>query len=148
MGKGIEHASRYLRENDAIAALLDAVAHQRELLTAVRARLPEPLDAHCLHASVDGPVLILITDSPAWGSRLRFFAPELQTSLAPSHGPIKSCRVRIQPQRVSRHTEEKPQRRARLSARTRRHLTAAADGVEDPVIADALRRLAAAGEGR
>ena len=103
---------------------------------------------HCLHASLDGSRLTLVTDSPVWGSRLRFFAPQLDAALAGQHGYIRDYRVRVRPTHARAKTEAHAKAKRGLSARTINHLMEAADGLEDPNLADALRRLATAGANR
>lgn len=148
MVKRIQHASSYLRESDTIAALLDALERNQRLLSTVRTALPSPLDTHCLHASIDGTRLTLVTDSPVWGSRLRFFAPQLETALARQYGSIRDYRVRVQPPQVHTTAEAHTKGGHGLSARAADHLMEAADGLEDRDLANALRRLATAGARR
>ncbi len=124
------------------------IDRQQRLLRAVRALLPSPLDAHCLYASIEGRTLTLVTDSPVWGSRLRFFAPELEPALAQTYGEIKACRVRIQPPSDQGLLRERKRPAHRLAAGTITHLLETADGMGDTELADALRRLARTGAGR
>jgi hypothetical protein len=142
--KKIRHACRFLAGNEQIAAYLGLIERNAELLRDVQRVLPKPLDEHCLHAALDAGALTLTTDSPVWSSRLRFFAPELARSLAPCHGRIDSCRVRIRPRAV---VAPPPGTAAKykLSEKTTRHLLEAAAGIGDADIAAALRRLAKSG---
>lgn len=75
--KPLRHASRFLRDSEGTAPLLVLIDQQRQILRAVHDKLTPPLDNHCLHASLDEGKLTLVTDSPAWASRLRFFCPRL-----------------------------------------------------------------------
>jgi hypothetical protein len=100
-----------------------------------------------LHAALDAGELTLVTDSPVWSSRLRFFAPELESALAPRYGSIATRRIHIQPRATIPTRAPGAARKYRLSARTRQHLMEAASGIEDAQIAAALRRLAKAGAG-
>jgi hypothetical protein len=144
--KKIRHACRFLAGNEKIAAYLGVIERNARLLSEAKQALPPPLNAHCLHAALTARVLTLTTDSPAWSSRLRFFAPELTRSLAPQYGTIASCRVRIQPPAVASCPEAAPKHR--LSAETKQHLLDAAAGIEDSDLAAALRRLAKVGSKR
>ncbi|MEE9343388.1 MAG: DUF721 domain-containing protein, partial [Gammaproteobacteria bacterium] len=61
------------------------IAHTRKLnrikacLTEI---LPEPVNSHFDILNVRDGVLILMTDSPAWATRIRFLEPQLISSLA------------------------------------------------------------------
>jgi hypothetical protein len=143
--KQIRHACRFLRSNERIAGYLAAVERNAKLLLDVRRALPPPLDERCLHAALDAGVLTLVTDSPVWSSRLRFFAPELQRGLARHYGPIATCRIRVQPRTVKPPSGPGANPRHKLSPRTAQHLMEAAAGIEDTELAAALRRLAKAG---
>jgi len=138
----IRHASRFLRANDAIGSLLADIERNARLLDEIRGILPPSLAAHCLHAAVEQGILVLLSDSPVWGSRLRFVAPELQRALEPRHGGIADCRIRIAP--PSLHcANERSAPEAKLSRETVMHLFDAAESAKDEEIAAALRRLAA-----
>jgi hypothetical protein len=131
----------FLQSNERIAGYLATIERNARLLRKVRKALPSPLDEHCLHASLQSGVLTLVTDSPVWSSRLRFFARELERNLIPHQDPIRACRIRIQPPCVAPSRTQKH----KLSLRTAQHLLAAAAGIEDAQLASALRRLAGTG---
>lgn len=141
----IRHACRFLAGNVEIAAYLDVIERNAQLLRDVRQSLPPPLNERCLHASLDAEVLTLITDSPVWSSRLRFFAPELERSLRQGYGPITSCRIRIHPKAITPAPTNGKARKYKLSSKTANHLIEAAAGIEDSELAAALCRLAKAG---
>jgi len=145
MTKPIQHASRFLRASDKTAAFLSVIERNRRLLQAVRSKLPSPLDTHCLHASLESGVLTLVTDSPVWGSRLRFFAPELMQISIAKQGPVEKCRVRIQPPHAPRENGEQKRHVNKLSEETVKLLFEAADGLGETELANALRRLAKIG---
>ena len=145
MPKSIRHACRFLAGNDKIAAYLNMIERNAKLLRDVRRSLPAPLDEHCLYASLDAGILTLVTDSPVWSSRLRFFAPELERSLSSDSSPIASCHIRVQPQAVSPSPPSGREPGHKLSRRTVDHLIEAAAGIEDAELAAALRRLARVG---
>lgn len=145
MPSPIRHACRFLTGNDRIATYLGEIERNAQLLRDIRKYLPPPLDMHCLFATLDAGILTLITDSPVWSSRLRFFAPELARDLRSRYGTIVSHRFRIQPQTVAPKPHSGDERRHKLSLRTANHLNEAAAAIEDPELAAALRRLAKAG---
>jgi hypothetical protein len=153
MAKRIQHASRFLRGSKGVSSLLDSVEQSRALLQKTRDALPSPLDAHCLHAGIEEGVLTLVTDSPAWGSKLRFFAPELILTLSEELGAVERCKVRVQPGSVAKKPLEREAGAARLSENTVKLLLETADrlgerGMGETDLTLALRRLAKAGAAR
>ncbi|MCG6860953.1 MAG: DUF721 domain-containing protein [Chromatiaceae bacterium] len=147
MPKKFQHACRFLQRNEKIAGYLTAIERDARLLREIRSILPFPLDEHCLHASLESSVLTLVTDSPVWSSRLRFFGPELERDLFSLHGSIASCRIRVQPHARASSGVTESTRKTMLSPRAAQHLMEAAEGIDDLQIAAALRRLAKAGAG-
>jgi hypothetical protein len=145
MSKRFRHASRFLGNHAVIASLLSGIQRNAELLRAIRGLLPRPLSEHCLHAAIEDGKLILFTDSPLWGSRLRFFFPELERSLPRRFGGFDACRIRVRPSSEPRCNPASSSVRARLSDKTVRHLIETAEGVKDEELAAALRRLAGTG---
>jgi len=145
MAKRIPHASIHLRNCEKIAAVLGVIERNRHLLHAVRTALPAPLDSHCLHASLDAGRLTLDTDSPAWGTRLRFFGPEVLKALAVEYGEIGTYRVRARPALAQGPAEARASPVRRLAPETVASLLQAADNLGDEDLSEALRRLARAG---
>jgi hypothetical protein len=126
------------------------IDQQRQVLRAVRDKLTPPLDNHCLHASLDEGKLTLVTDSPAWASRLRFFAPDLIGALGLGFGRIEECRIRVQPPRSMGQGGQGlggEMNAPRLSPATARLLLDAADAQGETDLGRALRRLAVSGGG-
>jgi len=145
MAKQFRHACRFLKRNEHIAGFLTAIEQNAALLREIQGALPPPLNEHCLHANLDSGELTLITDSPVWSSRLRFFAPELERNLAIRRRAITSCRIRVEPRAFAPAMSNEAARKHKLSARTRQHLIEVAAGINDQEVAAALRRLAKAG---
>ncbi len=145
--KPLRHASRFLRDSEGTAPLLVLIDQQRQILRAVRDKLTPPLDNHCLHASLDEGKLTLVTDSPAWASRLRFFAPDLISALGLGLGRIEECRIRVQPPRSMGQGLGGEMKVPRLSPATARLLLDAADAQGETDLGRALRRLAGSGGG-
>lgn len=135
----------HLGDQDALGAILSRVARQRLLLAAVQARLAPPLDQHCRYAALENGRLTLVTDSPVWGARLRFLAPELLSYLRDTQGEIKECRVRVQPSGLLSRPREPTERLVSMSPATASLLLAAADAHAGTELGLALRRLAEAG---
>jgi hypothetical protein len=112
----------------------------------IRRALEPDLRPHCLHATLEGGRLTLVSDSPVWASRLRFGAPGLMAALA-GERPVTEVRVRVAPQAAAR-SGLATQPAVTLSAGTVSHLLGAAESMEDPDLAAALRHLAGSGARR
>jgi hypothetical protein len=140
------HVSRFLRRNQVAGRLLEGLERDMGLQRRVRRALDPELRTHCLHAIFDGGRLTLVSDSPVWASRLRFGAPGLMAALGVEGLAVKEVRVRVVPQAAVRPG---PARRPALtlSPGVVAHLLGAADAMDDPDLAAALRRLARAGSG-
>jgi hypothetical protein len=139
--KQFQHACRFLWNDAKLAPCLTLIERNARLLRQIQRALPSPLDEHCLHASLQSGELTLVTDSPVWASRLRFFTPEIERSLDRRFGPVSSCRIRIRPGAAAPLTAPKH----RLSSQAAQHLMDAAEGIADAALASALRRIAKAG---
>jgi hypothetical protein len=64
----------------------------------VRALLPAELAAHVTGAALHDDTVVVLTDSAAWASRLRFHALELVARLAPRYdGAVTRVRVKVRP---------------------------------------------------
>jgi hypothetical protein len=83
-----------------LSQLVERAREAGELDARVRALLPEGLGSHVTGAAfheADGEVVVLV-DSSAWASRIRFHAPELVARLAPRYdGAVTRVRVKVRP---------------------------------------------------
>lgn len=83
-----------LFSNNAELRKLQARAGENEsLLHLVKSRLPDPVCDHCIAASLDGAVLQLIVDSPAWNTRLRFMQGTLVQTLEQAGMSIRQLKI-------------------------------------------------------
>ncbi len=103
--------------------------------------LPPPLDDHCTLANLDNNTLTLHTDSSAWAARLRFKTPDILGCIqeAGDADPPKSIRIKVVPP-VSQLV--KPKRTMNLSEKNAQLIHDTAGSIADPVLRDALLRLA------
>jgi len=74
--------TRQFLNNPAFQSFHQRIAFHDELLRRIKANLPEIAVRHCLYcvAREDGS-LLLYTDSQAFASQFRFYAPSIQTKL-------------------------------------------------------------------
>lgn len=140
----LAQALRFLGEATGMAPLLTQIDQQERLLNRIRQRLEPDLGPHCLHARLAEGRLTLVTDSPAWASRLRFQARDLIRDLGSEQEPVRECRVRVLPQTGPREAALAGTRPG-LSAATRRLLMQAAAAQGETALGRAWRRLAWAG---
>jgi hypothetical protein len=75
-----------------LGSALDALARRavaaQTLTDKVRAKLPEPLQAHLVSATRRGDDLVVIMDSGAWTPRVRYAENALKASLAAEGEPV------------------------------------------------------------
>jgi hypothetical protein len=86
-----------LAGND-LSRLVERAREAGELDARVRALLPEELAVHVTGAALHENTVVVLADSAAWASRLRFHAPELVERLAPRYdGAVTRVRVKVRP---------------------------------------------------
>ncbi|MGD8588212.1 MAG: DciA family protein [Chromatiales bacterium] len=114
---------------------------QEKLLQQVHACLPSPLDQHCLGAIPHGKTLILLAESSAWASRLRYLAGEILKQL--KHREIRFERIQVRVSIERRLVQPKrPSRRALpLSRENAQLLRCLAESLDDAQLSSALQRL-------
>jgi hypothetical protein len=139
------HINNFLRRNQAAAVLLDGVERDIRLLTAAQRVLAAELRPHCLHATLDGGRLWLLTDGPVWASRMRFAVPDLLVGLCAQGVAATEARVRIAPAEGLGARMDGARAVPRLSQATVWHLQVAAEAIDDADLAAALLRLAGHG---
>lgn len=136
------HINRFLRRNNRLRPILVRIDRDRRILESIRDALPGDLKNHCIHATAEDGDLIVYTTSPVWATRLRFVAPDLVRAI-PKLPPSTRVTVRIaSTPEAGRRIQTPRQNGPSLSSGARQHLLEAADGLTDPTLAAAFRRLA------
>jgi hypothetical protein len=142
MRSRLSRLDRIMSRSEALGRLRGHVRDHQALLERVRSALPEPVAEHCAAVAVSGNRLVVFADSPAWGSRIRFLAPRIIQALSGGPTAARTVKVRILPA-----PEPRPRRKARaparLAATDARVLEQMAEGISDPDLRAALKRLAA-----
>jgi len=95
---------------------LESLAKQarkiQQLTTDVHNLLPEVMRKHCIGVGIRDTQLILVTDTAAWATSLRFQTRELlrQLRIQPSFSQLESIRVKVTPRKtiIPVKTENKP----------------------------------------
>ena len=124
-----------------LAQLKNEADHLRTQQAALHGALPEALRPRCQLARVeDNGELLLVTDTPAAASQLRYLGASLCDRVTGRRGcsPTR-VRIRIEPQRAPR---EGPKQERKLSQTAASHLSAAARHQPNERIRQALLRLA------
>lgn len=134
-----QRAAYFLRSASVLESMQASVCDQEKMCALVRSLLPENLASHCLYVQSKDGQLLIYADSSAWASRLRFFSRDLTARLKDAGRSVKKINVRVL---LTNPERPKPSRCARLLSTDNAALLAAvAEGIDDPALADALRRL-------
>ncbi|HEB92494.1 MAG TPA: DUF721 domain-containing protein [Gammaproteobacteria bacterium] len=123
---------------------LFAHAHRLQTLNRIlRGALGEPLGPHVSLCNIRTDTAIVTADSPVWLTQLRYQAPTVLHILQSQPGleSLRKVRFKAQPAREPAGPTSPP-RRASLSPSGAETLGSAAEGIQDPELAEALRRLA------
>lgn len=145
MGKRLRAAIDVLRDGGQHSddALGDVLRHARTLQqidTTLRKRLPQDLAVHVHVANVRDKHLVMIADSAAWATRLRFHRGDILQGLrSPDGTEITRLDVQVRPRSKEPRTPHRP---LPPSPQACRDIEAAASHIGDEDLADALRRLA------
>lgn len=128
--------------NRGLGRLLDRAKTLQRVEQWLKRHLEGPLASHCRVANINGSVLVLQVDSPAWAGRLRYQAPKLMAQL-PDWSELRQVEriaVTVRPPELRTPTPVRPV--APLSPKSAAEIEAAAETVTDPQLSAALRRLA------
>ena len=127
---------------DELEKLITRAVEISHLNAKLHSILDNPLKNHCNIANYSDGNLIVLTDSPAWISRLRYQIPSLLKHLQqlPEFNELIQIKLRIQP----KYTERKKRQlhREPISKIAASCLTTLADSVQDTELEAILRQLA------
>ncbi|MEM7405963.1 MAG: DciA family protein [Pseudomonadota bacterium] len=127
-------AARLQRLRDEVNRLLDAT--QR-----LRGHLDPVFGEHCSIARLTPTEVVVMVDSAAWASRIRYLLPQIEQLFT----DMGRCRATVKV--ASAVAASPPSRRHVLSADGRAALEAAARTVENPALQAVLKRIAKPGAG-
>jgi hypothetical protein len=128
--------------SDELERLITRAVAISHLNTSLHSILDNTLKNHCNVANFTEGKLILLTDSPAWISRLRYQIPSLlkQLQQLSEFKGLIQIKLRIQPKYVER--KKRQLHREPISKIAASCLTTLADSVQDKELQIALRQLA------
>ena len=132
-----------IESNDDLAILVTRTRQITHLTQILRQQLQPDLAPHCYIGNLEQDYLVILVDSAAWASKLRFCAQSLMTQLNRAHhsfANVERLRVKILNQSVQRAEPvfQKPQ----MNKENAQGLNTLADSVDDPGLQAALSRLA------
>ncbi len=127
-----------LRNNARMRQLLDDIRRQSQLLGQLREQTPSALRNHLSGLRFARNRLTLFVDAPVWATQLRLLAPELLKSFQASQPDILGIDIRVRFD-ISRKTPKKQKKS--ISTTSAAIIARTAESLEDPKLADALRRL-------
>jgi len=105
MARSPKSVRRLLKDKPTLKFLELEISAQKALLENVRRLLPRDLADHCVAAQKRDQQLILHADSPVWGTRLRYNAPQLLNLLQTSHSSLREVKIKlVLPRSVTRRT--------------------------------------------
>lgn len=131
--------------HDNLAILVTRTRLLRRLTLELRRHLDTELAPHCYVSQIEDTQLVVFVDSAAWATRLRFQAAQLLPVLRTAN-PAFSQVARIRVSIVSHtRTREVPTNRPDgpvMSENNANIINTLSDGIDDPSLQQALRRLA------
>lgn len=139
MHKKFHKASKLLASERDLDPLRQRLERVQQLLALARQALPEDCARNCLAAVPHGARLHLVVSSPAWGSRLRYFAPPLLQALRNAGWRFDEVRVRVAAPEAAPATPHRPAKA--MSRDTAALVDRVADDMPDSELGEALRRL-------
>jgi len=137
--------TKLLNSGKTLATIGGKLAEQDALLKQLRSLLPEPLSAHCVWSILKQGELIVLVDSPAWASRLRYLSPKITQQLRQTGLAVRGVQVKVSLSN-KRHMPRKKIRRATpISNANAKLLSSVAESVDDDELRNALLRLSRCG---
>lgn len=129
--------------NSELPRLLQQAQRLQEFTQTLVGTLPPSVGEHCRVGNIAGDTVVLVTDSPAWSTRLRFHTPEILAHFRKRHGlELRSVRIRVHSPETLQGAPHPVSRRPILSPHSAAIIKQAALGIDDPGLRRALLRLA------
>jgi hypothetical protein len=132
-----------VRKKGDVADLVTQSRQRQRLTRLLQNALDPALASHVWVARLEPPTLVLVVDTPARASRLRYLGPGLARKLSQKHKEFQSVskiELRIAPARLQPRKPEPVVRQ--LGPKAVSSLTAMANSLEDTPLKTALLRLA------
>ncbi len=127
-----------LRNNARMRQLLDDIRRQSQLLDQIREQAPSALRSHLSGLRFVRNRLTLFVDAPVWATQLRLLAPELLKSFQARQPDILGIDIRV---RLDASRKVTKKQKKSISMASAAAIARTAESLEDPELANALRRL-------
>lgn len=140
--KHIKSIGKVLSESSpGLAQLLERATALQQLSEKLQRFLPKTLSEHVIIANIRGDTAIIVADSPAWLTKLRYQAPVILDYLRqePSLHEISKLHFKVFP--AVEFDGTKPTSRPVLSQHASHSLKQAANGFNDPQLRTAISNL-------
>jgi len=148
--------NKYIKPEKDISTLLsdenstrlsEIVAKSKELQvlnTLLKQNLEAPLRDHCIVANFRDGTLVIAADSGAWSTQLRYLCPTLLEPLRKHKEFSSLCRIEfyVSPKDKVQRKDDNSGRLQPLNDQTVELLNQTADGIDDPDLHKALKKLA------
>ncbi len=127
--------------NSKLQPLLERAFYLEALTRILREALDPVLAEHITLTNLHNDTVTVAADTPAWLTKIRYLAPIVLQHLRQQSGleALNTVRFKVLP--LDQPHNLQPTRRATLSSSSSQILKSAAEGIDDPDLADALRRL-------
>ncbi len=129
--------------NDDLAILVTRTRQLSYLTQVLRQQLESDLAIHCYIGKVDKDALVILVDSAAWASKLRFYSQTLLPQLQMAHhsfASLQQIKIKILSQSVT--LPEPVYQRPTMNKENAKGLNTLADSIKDVELQAALVRLA------
>lgn len=137
----MQKITKLLTSRKSFTLLASRLAEQEALLKLVRGLLPAPVNQHCSRAIPHQDVLVLMADSPAWASRLRYLGQDLLQRLTNRGVCYKRMQIKVSVD-ASPYQRKKLLKQARpLSVENANMLRCLAESLANGELKLALQRL-------
>ena len=124
-----------------LQSLLERALYFEALSRILREVLDPALAEHITLANLRGDTAIVAADTPAWLTKIRYQAPAILQQLKRQPGLQAINKVQFKVLPSDQLQTSQPVRRATISPTSAQILESAAEGITDPDLATALRRL-------
>ncbi len=131
----------FLHRNKKLQDLIQKAQQNSQLLILIRELCPEKIKSHLVSAQSENQMLILMTDSPAWASQLRFLSSQLLQKLKKQHYFFKKIIIKVSLQKVPVQNSSNTQSVKKLSKETSHIIQQTANMIGHPQLKKALMNL-------
>ncbi len=140
---GMRNFTDLATSNKRLCELLNNNRLFKKIETSLHQALPVYLVAHTGLLSYENGVLLIRVDNSNWAGKIRFSMPQITSDLRKTHyfNGLKHIKIKIKPRYVAKIKTGKVKRKA-LTDNAKKSLLETADLIQDPLLKEALSKLA------